>query len=313
MATIADNIAELMRIRLEMKEFAKIPDDVPFEQYGAWLAWAGEKAPAQPLMADFVNKRYSMDGVPCRFEDIFEFERLSKAWDFCNKLTFTEYQENVPRIDTRGILLEPQGTNLAYDSINPENWMSKSNADITPLVSSTGLQGINYVSHATRVPSRAVSLPNTDSVRYTLGGWRNTNAIATSLLIRDTTTHTNLKGCSYFPNKNNSTDEWGTISDIVYGSYTCEITPMNAITAYFGSTSSIAGVLEGFNWFFIQVEPGDQRTSLIVTDNTSVTRLPETLTLKNPNQSIIVDADEGIIQDKGTFSGFGHIRKIEVK
>lgn len=325
MATIADNIAELMRIRLEMKEFAKIPDDVPFEQYVAWLAWAGEKAPAQPLMADFVNKRYSMDGVPCRFEDIFEFERLSKAWDFVDG-ELKEYNIDEPRLSDKGLLIEPKRTNYITRALpvrstfkfidNGEYFKFITlGSDVIPL-SSYYPQGIGNSDRGVAVYSLTYkSIPNS------LGC--GPQGYMSAIMTVNGPEHTKRPVGG---NRKEFNESKNKVDVVVIGSAAWA----RAYTIYGGSLKQTHTNADYFHFeageeFEIwsmdytlfpntEIDVDDVTiTSTIKPSSSPTTRLPETLTLKNPNQPIIVDADEGIIQDKGTFTGFGHIRKIEVK
>lgn len=107
---VKPNLDLLMSIRLGLAEQYGIPLDVPFRDYKAWYRWTGMEVPTQTMRADFVNQLYSKDGKPCRFEDIFEFERLSKAWDFIDG-ELEEYEVNEPRFSEKGLLIEPERTN----------------------------------------------------------------------------------------------------------------------------------------------------------------------------------------------------------
>ena len=124
---VKPNLDLLMSIRLGLAEQYGIPLDVPFRDYKAWYRWTGMEVPTQTMRADFVNQLYSKEGKPCRFEDIFEFERLSKAWLF-DEDGLQEWDVDEPRF-SNGLFLEPEATNL----ITNDRW-TRGGSDGQPII-----------------------------------------------------------------------------------------------------------------------------------------------------------------------------------
>lgn len=85
------------------------------ELYNLVMGWLD--IPDSPAYADFTKDRYSMNGKAARFEDLFEFERLSEA------TTFSEdglkiWDVDQPRIVRgKGLLIEPESTNEYFGDI----------------------------------------------------------------------------------------------------------------------------------------------------------------------------------------------------
>lgn len=305
MATIADNIAELMRIKLEQRDFFGIAEDVPFADYIDIIKWTGHEVPQQPMYADFVNHRYALNGKPCRFQDIFEFIRLSKAWDFTES-GLKEYGIDEPRISDKGLLIEPESTNHARytKTLTKDVWGISS----TSFVNFEDLGGF----HRMNIEKPTTwTLYNSNMGRiaeYINVDIRNHKGPDQTAFTKDASSSNRV---SFNLNNGTLLNSGNNVNGYVNGSvYTFHRKKENLAT--FGLLGADYNEGDFIDIYGIKVSDKVDFTSAVPTEGTTVTRLPDTLRLLQTGV-ITIDADEGIVQDGKEFSGFGYIRKIEIK
>ena len=289
---VKPNLDLLMSIRLGLAEQYGIPLDVPFRDYKAWYRWTGMEVPAQTMQADFVNQMYSKEGKPCRFEDIFEFERLSKAWDFIDG-ELKEYEVGEARISEKGLLIEPQSTNQWTGSVY----------DRFP----SGNDAVN--SYDVKIEKVfGGPIPNESAVKVTKSGNNARYAISPGGMggfHRSAFYRADALGAVGILNLRDRavplSTEWERYSKV--GSN-------NQLHLFDFRVSG--NTLEEAYVVGLQLEE-HLVTSHILTDTVPVTRLPETLSHPTSLEFVSFDKDEDILHEDGVFSGFGYIRKIEVK
>lgn len=303
MATIADNIAELMRIKLEQRDFFGIAEDVPFADYIDIIKWTGQEVPQQPMYADFVNHRYALNGKPCSFQDIFEFIRLSKAWDFTES-GLKEYGIDEPRISSKGLLIEPESTNFLRDSFMTEGVngfdikggdLEFGEDDIGSYIKFIKSAADNYAYKKYMVTDpdakdgdyRISFLSDSSSLRFSSGA--NADLQSVGILLRSSVDEKD-KVYSVYANVNEPGQN-GNSRGFVKRPHHSEVEP---------------------KIYAIQMENHPFSTSFIKTEDSPTTRLPDTLRLLQDGV-LTIDADEGIVQTGNEFSGFGYIRKMEIK
>ena len=335
MSTIADKIRELRMIEREQREFLTIPAGVPFKDYINFMEWS---PPSQKLYLDFVNQRYGMDGEKCTLQDVFDaglldFTRLSKAWQF-EQGKLEEYEVNEPRFSGKGLLIESESTNFIPRSTDMSNEYWDRNRTV---VSGNNLavdtsDGV----HNLRAPSRSVPQYNhkrsqrlifkRNNARYlSFGAFGGAGA---SGIVFDLDTlkfiYTNSSGsgdfiedfCSVINLGDGYYDMIVTVDD--FGAWNTTSMSYPQIQFYkelshaSASRSFVGDGVTNIDVVYAGVTEGVIKSSPIITTATPVTRLPETLTVLTES-NFTIEADEGIQVNGNEITGFGYIRKLEVK
>lgn len=277
-------------------------------------AWAGQCAPDQPIYADFVNQRYSKNGTPCRFEDIFEFIRLSKAWQF-DGVKKREYSVNEPRFNSRGLLLEPESTNhlLYTNSLDSEYWLRGNDVQVDKgsrerkgnwwsFTNKAVLTNFSAIPGVHNIPATWSLYMTGRNLDLTLGTARfggqdsasSINIVSNEIASVNHVSGYGVESSRYWFNRGVRDG----VPDVTLSSYR---SPMIG-----------RGVASDRMVAFPQVETYQSPTSVIVTEGVPYSRLPETLTVLT-DSSFTIEADEGIQVNGNEITGFGYIRKLEVK
>lgn len=302
MSTIADKIRELRMIEREQREFLTIPDGVPFKDYINFMEW---KPPSQKLYLDFVNQRYGMDGEKCTLQDVFDaglldFTRLSKAWLWDGSKGMVEFDVNAPRITYEGLRLEPESTNFLVDS-----FISSGRA---------GMQaaGGDWFFGVDKLGTH-IHFKQTLKVNYAYKNYQDLDAPEGSHSLTYVSDTTGLSwGKEGFSLQ--AVGVSGALLEVSYGVYSGKADMQS---------TELSGRSRGFvkrpyhdtkepKFYLYQLENYPVYTSPIKTDDVPVTRLPETLTVIS-GANFTIEADEGIQVNGNEISGFGYIRKLEVK
>lgn len=138
---IAPKLRLLLNTKKDLQAILKVPNGVPFNQYVRYLAWVGEPIPKAHLFGDYVKGRFTAGGKAVLQDEVGEFTRLSRATNFVGG-ELVEYEVGEARIEAgKGLLVEPQITN-GMSSGDFKNNYPESLAQVTTGVDS-GL-GFNY-------------------------------------------------------------------------------------------------------------------------------------------------------------------------
>lgn len=138
------SLEEILSIKQDLREVANIPNTIPFSAYYSYMAWQEDldNIPLSPKYLDFTKNRYSESGVPCGINSVGSFTRLTSATMWQDG-QLVEVQNNMPRINNDGLLIEPQITNDMSSGDFKNNYI-ESLTQVTTGVDS-GL-GFNYTS-----------------------------------------------------------------------------------------------------------------------------------------------------------------------
>lgn len=272
------------------------------ELINQWL-----QVPADKKYFDFIGNRYSADGVPATVSSLSTFTRLSTAtmWK-ADKVI--DVPENTPRINTDGLLIEPQRTNLFPNSVITTGvgviptTLEIGEGNIVPAVRlPQGIATYAYVGTASPSPCViSMYVKNSDNSEPAFSGAFNNVGFDFALVFAGS-----VAPAPYTVSK---------ISTVYRVSKT--VTP--------GGVYSNTGILKyGANspkdvtatWR--QLEAGDTLTSYIRSSGSPTTRAKETLVIPfTTGQTVTADKDEGvtmtIVDNNAVFEGQGYIRSIRV-
>ena len=248
---------------------------------GDKLVWSKRSV----LSLDFVNQIYSRDGQPIAFSEAVNFTRASKAW-LVTQPTITEYDENIPRISSKGLLIEQEATNYARWSFLPEN--GEFSRNVGTLFNGSNWQKAGSPGAVLYVNSlEAISEQSVASITATTGS--NFSKIVINNAVR-------------VPIKR------GQVYYFVVDSIDTRFAGISWDAGENYSTSSIP--------LAFQIEKGSVPSSPIKTTTVPVTRLADILALKAPALSVAGDWDStlsiSLVGDKLIHTGYGYIRSLVV-
>lgn len=307
--SIAGELVLLANTKEGLRESLGLSKDVPFSQYAAYIPWSSEGVPTTASVFDFSNNRYAKDGRAVYLTDMpSTFTRLSTATMWKSDKVI-DVPENTPRINTDGLLIEPQRTNLFQNSvITTGNGVIPTTLEIgegntVPAVMlPQGVQSYVYAG-GTRPSQCVISMyvKNSDNSEPAFLG-------AVSSAGTDFVLVLGGAGAAH-------PDTVSKISTVYRASRTITTPPVggggSGILKYAGNSPKDVTA----TWR--QLEEGDTLTSYIRSSGSPTTRAKETLVVPfTVGQTVTADKDEGvtmtIVDNNAVFEGQGYIRNVRV-
>lgn len=290
------------------------------------IAWID--IPKQIMMADFMKQRYALNGKPCRLQDIFEFIRLSKAWDFTES-GLKEYGIDEPRISGKGLLIEPEQSYSRLDLTGNSNSSSAILIDepyITQAREVIATNGNNKhqsrynFSGITRGKSYLFNTVVKKDTEYKRVGFGVAGEVFWTLDIETGYMEQRVADAHVSPISHavNQTNDAYIISilfkftegtTLVASRISCNLMDDSGNETFDSALYPYPITIEDM---LLAPDAKHLLTPIKTVSTTKVTRLPDTLRLLQTGV-ITIDADEGIVQDGNEFTGFGYIRKMEIK
>lgn len=272
------------------------------------IAGSGWTPPDDAKYLDFQNDRYSADGVPSDVSSLSTFTRLSSAtmWK-ANKVI--DVPENTPRINTDGLLIEPQRTNIFPDSVITTGGggvipttLEIGEENIVPAVRfPQGVQAYAYASVARPDPCViSMYVKNSDNSEPAFSG--PTSGLGHDFVFR------------FAGNESPTPYTVSKISAVYRVSQTSTFAEFSGLTGILKyATNSPKDVTATWR----QLEGGDTLTSYIRSSGSPTTRAKETLVIPFASgQTVTADKDAGvtmtIVDNNAVFEGQGYIRSIRV-
>lgn len=332
--SIADELQLLINTKESLRVAIGLSTSIPFSQYKNYIY----DIPSAGESYDFVKNRFFSEGETKSFSDMpSQFIRLSSATMWQDG-ELVEVANNVPRISSEGLLIEPQRTNSVYYSSDIREWGSDGIASVD-YSSSVGINGESLITatnrefgagvytNSYRVAGEAYSLSfqakpsNWSKIKILSGSTPNGNDLNNALEkpIIDLET-----GTSYDADTSVSAllDGWSSVSRRRLS--TASGSQYNTgISLLFADKESKA-VPDGSSVYMRNAQaeklPSDDSlgTSYIPTDGAPETRAPEIMNIPLlPTQTITGDWDAGVTYSLAggiaTFTGHGYIRNIAVE
>lgn len=305
------SLEEILSIKQDLREVANIPNTIPFSAYYSYMAWQEDldSIPLSPKYLDFTKNRYSENGVPCGIDSVGNFTRLSSAtmWQD-GKLV--EVGNNIPRISSDGLLIEPQRTNIFPNSVMTTGvgviptTLEVSEGNVVPAVRFP--QGVTTWSYA------IVLRPNPCVISAYVKNSDNSKPEFTGSVEGLESDFAFLVGSDGITASGEYTvSRHGDVYRASVLSVLPEKQGNTGIIKYAGNSAT------DLTATYRQLEAGDTLTSLIKTSGTPATRSPDILIIDvEPNQYISGEWDDGVVFEQfsgyAKFSGQGYIRNIEV-
>lgn len=328
--SIATELQRIVDTKKDLRKALKIDDSVPFSQYAAHIPWHGETPPANAIFFDFMNDRYSADGVPVALPALGStFTRLSSATQW-KEGALVDVAANVMRVDAgKGLLIEPQRTSAVSAPINTWNINGMTLTSTTlagefavKLVNSTSA-GVRYF--RTRIDG--LGLDNKISVMSFISkpdypGSFMMMRVISSLGYQSYDYDNSVFGSALFFSAS-STDKFFTKLESEVQVYPLGSPMPNVFGSIFtsdraeSSESAGASGIAGATVALMQFEEGVRATSYIRLSGSPTTRAKETFIVTlAPGQTITSDKDPGIVMtmlgNDAVFEGHGHLRYIWV-
>lgn len=72
---LATSLREVWNVKKDLRRVLRVPRDIPFVKYIDYYPWYGTDITYHGSILDFVNDRYSLEGVPCNLDDVASFSR----------------------------------------------------------------------------------------------------------------------------------------------------------------------------------------------------------------------------------------------
>lgn len=262
---------------------------------------------------NFTTNTYRKNGSTVSLGDVSEFIRLSSATEWQDG-QLVEVQNNVPRINGEGLLIEPQHTNLIPRSIEPVYWFSNPAQYTQEYIEN--IDGKITAVRATRITPSISAVPfvsqhpNTPIVTDYIG--KETNNVP---VIRNNTTATSYNyGYALIKNEVIKPNISRRIDSVSAAGSPRSVG--NSMYYYINGYSTAVG--QEYTMYALQILESESYSSLIITGASPATRSPDILNIPLlSSQTLTGDWDDGVTYEVAdniaTFTGHGYIRNITVE